>query len=194
MEEETPMNAWKRGWRVLGIVLLAQALFSASSADLKKLYNPIVQRVAEKHRVDAELIHAIIRAESDYDNFALSEKGAMGIMQLMPDTATQYGVRNVFDAAQNIEGGTKYLKDLIKLYNGKTNLVLAAYNAGQEAVRKYGGKIPPYQETRDYISRIMARYNKAVTRTALPTFKVKDASGKTLLTNDPELARRKSND
>ncbi|MGA2360971.1 MAG: lytic transglycosylase domain-containing protein [Candidatus Aminicenantales bacterium] len=185
------MNAWKRGWAALAIVLWTPALFGASSADLKKLYNPIVQRVADKHRVDPELIHAIIRAESDYDSFALSEKGAMGLMQLMPDTATQYGVRNVFDAAQNIEGGTKYLKDLIRLYNGKTKLVLAAYNAGQEAVKKYGGKIPPYQETRDYISRIMTRYNKAEVRSAHAVVKIRDASGRTVLTNDPELAGQK---
>jgi soluble lytic murein transglycosylase-like protein len=185
------MNAWKRGWTALAIVLWTPALFGASSADLKKLYNPIVQRVADKHRVDPELIHAIIRAESDYDSFALSEKGAMGLMQLMPDTATQYGVGNVFDAAQNIEGGTKYLKDLIRLYNGKTKLVLAAYNAGQEAVKKYGGKIPPYQETRDYISRIMARYNKSEIRSARAVVKIRDASGRTVLTNDPELAGQK---
>jgi len=188
------MSAGKKVWTVVGLAFWATSLHSATSADLKRLYHPIVQRVAEKHRVDPELIHAIIRAESDYDSFALSLKGAMGLMQLMPETAAQYGVRNVFDPAQNIEGGTKYVKDLIKLYNGQTKLILAAYNAGQEAVRKYGGTIPPYQETRDYISRIMAKYNKAVTRTTLPAFKVKDASGRTILTNDPELARQKSGD
>jgi soluble lytic murein transglycosylase-like protein len=193
MEQGTPMNAWKRGWTVLGIALWAQALFSASSADLKKLYNPIVQRVAEKHRVDPELIHAIIRAESNYDNFALSEKGAMGLMQLMPDTAVQYGVKNVFDAAQNIEGGTKYLKDLMNLFNNQTLLVLAGYNAGQEAVRKYGRTVPPYSETREYIRRVMAKYKKSEIRSTRPVVKVRDASGRTVLTTDPEIVRQETN-
>ncbi|MEN6310681.1 MAG: lytic transglycosylase domain-containing protein, partial [Acidobacteriota bacterium] len=142
------MTIRKRGRKALAAVLFAAALASSSAAaDLRQFYNPIVQQIAVKHGVEADLIHAIIRAESAYDNFALSEKGAMGLMQLMPDTAAQYGVRNVFDAAQNIEGGTKYLKDLIRLYSGQTRLVLAAYNAGQEAVKRYGGRIPPYQET-----------------------------------------------
>jgi soluble lytic murein transglycosylase-like protein len=178
----------------LGLILWAPALFSASSADLKRLYNPIIQQVAAKHGVDPELVHAIIRAESDYDNFAISEKGAMGLMQLMPETASQYGVGNVFNAAQNIEGGTKYLKDLIRLYNRQTKLVLAAYNAGQEAVRRYGGRIPPYQETRDYINRIMAKYNKPLTHSNRAVVKVRTSSGGTLLTNDPDIARNKNID
>ncbi len=187
------MTIRKRGRKALAAVLFAAALASSSAAaDLRQFYNPIVQQIAVKHGVEADLIHAIIRAESAYDNFALSEKGAMGLMQLMPDTAAQYGVRNVFDAAQNIEGGTKYLKDLIRLYSGQTRLVLAAYNAGQEAVKRYGGRIPPYQETRDYIGRVMSKYKKDVTgRGRTPLYKVKDASGKIImLTNDPELARR----
>ena len=107
----------------------------------------------------------------------------MGLMQLMPETAEQYGVRNVFDAAQNIEGGVKYLKDLVALFKGDTRLVLAAYNAGQEAVKRYGTRIPPYQETRDYISRVMASYAKP--RLGRSVIKLRDASGKVILTNDP---------
>ncbi|MGZ4886591.1 MAG: lytic transglycosylase domain-containing protein [Candidatus Aminicenantales bacterium] len=175
----------------LGIVLWGAALFPASTADLKKLYTPIVENVAAKHRVPADLIHAIIRAESNYDSFALSEKGAMGLMQLMPETAAQYGVKNVFDPAQNIEGGTKYLKDLIALFNKETKLVLAAYNAGQEAVKKYGRTIPPYQETRDYINRVMAGYNQKTVRGIV---KMYDSSGKLILTNDPEFFRLKKKD
>jgi soluble lytic murein transglycosylase-like protein len=176
----------------LGIVLWAVALFPASSADLKNLYDPIVKQVAGKTGVPADFIHAVILAESNYDNFALSDKGAMGLMQLMPETASQYGVRNVFDAAQNIEGGTKYLKDLMRLYNSQTNLVLAAYNAGQEAVRKYGGNIPNYKETRDYIQRVKAKYNKPVIRSTRPIVKVRDESGRIVLTTDPELVRQKT--
>jgi soluble lytic murein transglycosylase-like protein len=191
MEYGTPMTARKACLTALGIALSAAVLFPASSADLKKLYDPIVKNVATKYGVDAGLIHAVIRAESNYDSFALSEKGAMGLMQLMSETASQYGVRNVFDPAQNIEGGTRYLKDLIQLYRGETQLVLAAYNAGQEAVRKWGKRIPPYQETRDYISRVMAVYPRERTRTRTRIFTVIDASGKKTATNDPDSFRVK---
>ncbi len=186
------MTIRKMTLTALGIVLWAVALFPASSADLKNLYDPIVKQVAGKTGVPADFIHAVILAESNYDNFALSDKGAMGLMQLMPETASQYGVRNVFDAAQNIEGGTKYLKDLMRLYNSQTNLVLAAYNAGQEAVRKYGGNIPNYKETRDYIQRVKAQYNKPVIRSTRPIVKVRDESGRIVLTTDPELVRQKT--
>jgi soluble lytic murein transglycosylase-like protein len=178
----------------LGFVLWGTTLFSASSADLKKLYEPIILRAARTHGVDADLIHAVIRAESNYDNFALSEKGAMGLMQLMSDTAVQYGVRNVFDPAQNVEGGTRYLKDLMRLFNSKTELVLAAYNAGQEAVRKFGTRIPPYKETRDYITRVMAKYNRTqIGQGRGGVVRVRTASGGILLTNDPEIVRQNIN-
>ncbi len=185
------MKARKAGWIALGALGWACVLYSASETDFKRLYDPLVREAAARHDVPAELIHAIIRAESDYDNFALSDKGAMGLMQLMPETAAQYGVRNVFDAAQNIEGGTKYLKDLMDLYDRQTDLVLAAYNAGQEAVKKYGGRIPPYQETRDYIARVKADYPKAVIHHRI--IKTYDASGHVVLTNDPEFFRVKKN-
>ena len=187
----TPMTIRKTCLTALGIVLWVSALFPASAADLKKLYDPIVQRVSRAYGVDAGLIHAVIRAESNYDSFALSEKGAMGLMQLMSETASQYGVKNVFDPAQNIEGGTRYLKDLIQLYSCETQLVLAAYNAGQEAVRKWGKRIPPYQETRDYISRVMAVYPMERTRTRTRIITVIDASGKKTATNDPGYFRVK---
>ena len=114
----------------------------------------------------------------------------MGLMQLMPATARQYGVNNVFDPAQNIEGGVRYLKDLIQLYNGQTRLVLAAYNAGQEAVKKYKG-IPPYPETKNYIAGIMKTYRKSTVSTKNPTFMVTDANGKKVLVNDPADVVRK---
>jgi soluble lytic murein transglycosylase-like protein len=113
----------------------------------------------------------------------------MGLMQLMPATAAQYGVRNIFDPAQNIEGGVRYLKDLVKLYDGKTSLVLAAYNAGQEAVRRYKG-IPPYPETKSYIAGIMRTYKKPTVSSANPVFKVVDADGKTHLVNDPAAVKK----
>lgn len=159
----------------------------SSGAGSRKPYHEVVKKVASKYEIDADLIHAVIKAESNYNRFALSDKGAIGLMQLMPATARMYGVKNVLDPGQNIEGGTKYLKDLIKLYNGRRNLVLAAYNAGQEAVRKYGGKIPPYPETRNYIKRIQADYKKPIIRTRTTIYKYYDGEGRFVLTNDPNL-------
>jgi soluble lytic murein transglycosylase-like protein len=183
------MNIRKVACLAIGALCWGAFLFSGPEKEVKKLYDPLVQQAAAKHGVPAELIHAIIQAESDYDNFALSDKGAMGLMQLMPETAAQYGVRNVFDAAQNIEGGTKYLKDLMNLYGRRTDLVLAAYNAGQEAVRKYGGRIPPYQETRDYIARVKAVYPKPLIRHRI--VRLTDESGHVVLTDDPDFFRQK---
>ncbi len=188
------MNNIQKGFAAFLALALAPCLFSASSADLRKLYDPVIKTAAGKHRIDAELVHIIIRAESNYDSFAISDKGAMGLMQLMPATARQYGVNNVFDAAQNIEGGVRYLKDLVNLYQGQANqtqLVLAAYNAGQEAVRKYKG-IPPYPETKAYIAGIMKTYKKPSVRMGGPTiYKGYDASGNYLVTTDPSLIRVK---
>jgi len=155
-----------------------------SSKELKKTYQSIIQSIASRHGVDAELVHSVIAAESSYDRWAVSEKGALGLMQLMPETAKQYGVKNTFDAAQNIEGGVKYLKDLMQLFNRQTKFVLAAYNAGQEAVKKFKG-IPPYPETRNYILRVMASYNKPFIRNGMPIYKFYDETGRAVLTNDP---------
>jgi len=184
------MNTVKKALGTVALLALATHLAAASAADLRRLYNPIIKRAAEKHRIDQELVHVVIRAESNYDAFAISSAGAMGLMQLMPATARQYGVNNVFDPAQNIEGGVRYLKDLVRLYNGQTRLVLAAYNAGQEAVRKYKG-IPPYPETKSYIAGIMRTYKKPTVTTHRPTFMVRDANGKPMLVNDPADAIRK---
>ena len=184
------MKTIKRAFAAGLLLALAPGLVAASAADLRRLYHPIVKQVAGKYRIDPELVHIVIRAESNYDVFAISPAGAMGLMQLMPATAYQYGVKNVFDPAQNIEGGVRYLKDLVALYGGKTPLVLAAYNAGQEAVRKYKG-VPPYPETRSYIAGIMRTYKKPTVTTKNPTFMVKDANGKTILLNDPAGAVKK---
>jgi len=185
------MNSVKRVLAASLILSLAPCLFAASAADLRKLYNPVVKQVAGKYRIDPELVHFIIRAESNYNIFAISPAGAMGLMQLMPATALQYGVKNVFDPNQNIEGGVRYLQDLVKLYNGQTKLVLAAYNAGQEAVRKYKG-IPPYPDTKAYIAGIMESYKKPTVLAKSPTYMVKDASGRTHIVNDPDVVHKKS--
>jgi len=147
-----------------------------------KKYDKIIKRIADKYYLEASLIHSIIRTESNYNNLTVSSKGALGLMQLMPETARIYGVKNPFDPQDNIEGGVRYLKDLIELYNRKTKYVLAAYNAGQTAVKKYRG-IPPYQETRNYIEKVMASYPKSFIKTRTKIYKYYDASGRAVFTN-----------
>ena len=163
--------------------------------ELKQQYDPIIQACARQFNVPADLIHSIIRAESDYDSDAISAKGAVGLMQLMPETATQYNVTDRFDPADNIKGGVSYLKDLCKLFSGNTAKVLAAYNAGQEALKKFNG-IPPYAETREYIRRVMASYSKPFISGGVPIRKFVDASGQHVFTNDPyyHLNSRKNRD
>ena len=116
-------------------------------------YDPLVRQIAGRYVVDPSLVHSIIAAESAYNRFAVSDKGALGMMQLMPETAKDYGVEDSFDVAQNIEAGVKYLKDLQKAYPGRQDLVLAAYNAGPSAVAKYDG-VPPYAETKAYVAKV----------------------------------------
>jgi hypothetical protein len=152
----------------------------------KKPFDDIVVDVAQRLRVPVDLVHSIIKAESSYDPWAISPKGAMGLMQLMPITANQYKVMNVFDPRQNIEGGVKYLVDLIKLYEGDTQRVLAAYNAGQEAIKRYGG-IPPYRETRNYIKKVMASYPKSKISTRTKIYAFYDENGKYVLTDNKAL-------
>ena len=160
------------------------AAWGSGRDEAKKLYDPIVKSYSSKYKVPAALVHSIIKAESDYDSRALSVKGAAGLMQLMPDTATQYGVRDRFDPEDNIMGGVRYLKDLCKLFNNNTKFVLAAYNAGQNAISKFGG-IPPYPETREYIRRVMADYPKSTIPLAPGIMKFRTADGRLVLTNDP---------
>jgi soluble lytic murein transglycosylase-like protein len=160
--------------------------FGAQDNFRKARYEPLVKSFALTHGVPAELIHSVIKIESNYDEKAVSPKGAMGLMQLMPETARYYGVKNPFDPEENIKGGVLYLKDLIRLYKGQTNLVLAAYNAGQEALKKFNG-IPPYKETIEYIKKVMALYPKPYIPSGLPIYRLQDENGKTILTNDPLL-------
>lgn len=117
----------------------------------------LIRDIGSRYGVDPKLIHAVIRQESNYDPFAVSPRGALGLMQLLPSTAERFGVKDVFVPAENIQGGVKYLRYLMDRYPGQVALVLAAYNAGEGAVDRYGG-IPPYRETEAYVARINKRY------------------------------------
>ncbi|PYS41537.1 MAG: hypothetical protein DMF71_11095 [Acidobacteria bacterium] len=113
---------------------------------------------SRNHGVDPLLIYSIMHQESSFKSHAVSPKGARGLMQLMPGTAIRYGVTNVFDSRQNIEGGARYLRFLLDYFDNDIDLVLAGYNAGEGAVEKYGWQVPPYAETREYVRRISRRY------------------------------------
>ena len=123
------------------------------------LYRKIILKASNKYKVSSRLIEAVIKAESGFNDEAVSDKGAEGLMQLMPGTQRQLNVLKPFNPSQNIYGGTEYLKSLIVRYNGNLPLALAAYNAGSKAVKKYGG-IPPYSETRDYVNEVMKYYRR----------------------------------
>jgi len=117
----------------------------------------LVEETASRLQVDPQLVHAIIKVESEYDPKAVSPKGAMGLMQLIPETAQRFGVENPFNPKENIEGGVSYLKYLLGLYRGDLPLSLAAYNAGEGAVQRFGG-IPSFAETRDYVRKVTNIY------------------------------------
>jgi soluble lytic murein transglycosylase-like protein len=119
-------------------------------------FEPLIQEHASRQSLRPELVRAVIQVESGFDPRALSPKGAMGLMQLMPATARSLGVDNPWDPAQNIRGGTKYLRQLLDQYGGNEELALAAYNAGSGAVARYGGRVPPYRETRNYVRKVGA--------------------------------------
>lgn len=113
---------------------------------------------AARHGIDPYLVFCVIEQESQFKTFARSPKGAQGLMQLMPGTARRLGVRRPYDPAENISGGVRYLKELLTMFNGRVDLVLASYNAGEGAVMKYGRNVPPYRETREYVKKIGKRY------------------------------------
>jgi soluble lytic murein transglycosylase-like protein len=122
----------------------------------------LIRYYGAEHGVDPYLIYCLMSQESSFTTGATSPKGAQGLMQLMPGTAARYGVTNPYDVAQNIKGGTRYLKDLLKMFNGRVDLALAGYNAGEGAVMKYGNTVPPYSETRNYVRLILQRYGKKI--------------------------------
>jgi soluble lytic murein transglycosylase len=120
----------------------------------------VIRDAAQRHGVDARLVEAIVQTESAGNPTAVSPKGARGLMQLMPERAAELGVRDSFDPVQNVDGGVRHMRDLLQRFGGDVTLALAAYNAGEAAVRTHGG-VPPYTETREYVRRVRALYDGA---------------------------------
>ena len=139
------------------VVQGSQVWPSAKASEGQVSVDKLVQQAGRQYGVDPKLIHAVIRQESDYNPFAVSRKGARGLMQLIPETADRFGVSDIFDPAENVAGGVKYLRHLLDRYDGDSQLTLAAYNAGEAAVERAQG-IPPYPETEDYVSRVSRFY------------------------------------
>jgi soluble lytic murein transglycosylase-like protein len=138
-------KTWK-GWR--------EPIQPNNYRDNKKRFSVFVIDASTRHQVPEYLVSAVIHAESYYNPYAISKAGAVGLMQLMPGTAKRYGVHDRQNPEQNIEGGVRYLRDLLEMFDGNVQLALAAYNAGENAVKKYGYRIPPYKETQHYVKKV----------------------------------------
>jgi soluble lytic murein transglycosylase-like protein len=143
----------------------------------------IIQDLARQYQVEARLVQAIITIESNFDPRAVSSAGAQGLMQLMPSTATRYQVSNPFDPRANVEGGIRYLKDLLQLFPGDLRRVLAAYNAGEKSVLQYEG-VPPYPETQQYVERVLALYG-TTGKSGPRIYRYRLSDGSILLTDTP---------
>lgn len=128
-------------------------------------YHAEILAAGKTHGVDPALIHAVIKVESAHNPVAVSRKGAVGLMQLMPETARRYGVKDMRDPRQNIAGGTRYLNDLLRMFSGDLTLAIAAYNAGENVVMRHGNRIPPYAETVQYVPRVLSFYRRYTSRT-----------------------------
>lgn len=152
------------------------------SVDIGKLV-PIIDNAARTHGVDPRLVHAVIRAESGYNERALSNKGAVGLMQLIPATAERMGVKNIYDPIENIFGGTKYLAFLLNMFNGNVELALAGYNAGENAVIRHGHRIPPFAETQAYVPKVLSFYKSPELNRFVPDLNRTAANTKNSPTN-----------
>jgi soluble lytic murein transglycosylase-like protein len=148
---------------------LASRRYVSAAANDPKTYDRLLARAATKHNVDPVLLKAVMHVESAFNPHAVSHRGAMGLMQLMPDTAARYGVEDAFDPVQNVHGAARYLQDLHRQFRNNIRYVIAAYNAGENAVRRHNG-IPPYDETQEYVKKVLAmhRYYLAESKKTAP--------------------------
>ncbi len=141
--------------------LIGAALIEPVDLAVRKArFERLIERIAQRYQLESALLHALITVESRYNPAALSPRGAQGLMQLMPATARRYGVVNAFDPEQNVRGGAQYLRDLLALFDRDVDLAVAAYNAGENAVIRYGNRIPPYRETGSYVPKVMDYYRR----------------------------------
>src|SRR5665213_1956801 len=152
--------------------------------------NQLVEHSAEQNHVDPALVRAVISTESNWNSSAVSSKGAMGLMQLIPGTADSLGVGNAFDPVQNVDAGTRYLGMMLQRYNGDVSKALAAYNAGPGAVDRFGG-VPDYAETRNYVQKVTSTYfhtgserKSSASRAHAPIYRETDASGRVVFVNE----------
>ncbi len=152
-------SRWIKWLAVLALGTIGTASAQPFEAEILR-YSSMVDSACRTHGVDGALVHALIRAESSYNPNAVSSAGASGLMQLMPETAKRYGVRNIFDPAQNINGGVKHLKELLVLFDDDMELAIAAYNAGPSAVIRAGNRIPAYPQTAAYVPRVIGYYRQ----------------------------------
>jgi len=177
-----------------GIFLPAEVSFAGGNRPAMDLNRDgaekLVREAAERHRVDPALIRAVIETESNWNAGAISRKGAVGLMQLIPTTAHRFGVNDLYSPQQNVDAGVRYLKTLLERYNGNLELALAAYNAGEGAVDRAHG-IPRFRETRDYVQRVQSAYLRPGSGRLDGAFnsprairKISDTAGRTIFTND----------
>ena len=153
-------SSWK-GWTERKLKALPrQGNRHHSWKEKQKQFDPFIRNLARQHDIPHTLLHAVITAESAYDPDAVSRAGAVGLMQLMPETAKRYGVKNRTHPRENMRGGTRYLSHLLELFDRDLRLALAAYNAGENAVLRYGRKIPPYKETQHYVHKVLEYYQQ----------------------------------
>jgi soluble lytic murein transglycosylase-like protein len=141
------------------IIEVKEEITSQGKSDIS-VYDDLIAKTSEKYRIDASLVKAIIKAESNFNHRAVSPVGARGLMQLMPATAATLQVQDSFHPENNIDGGVRYLRYLMNLFNGNLPLVLAAYNSGENTVMRYKNRIPPYQETQTYVRRVLDYFSR----------------------------------
>ncbi len=142
------------------VVKVTEPIATDSAPVAGNFYHSLIKTASENNGIESALLHAVITAESNYNPKAISPKGAVGLMQLMPATARRYGVSNLYDPAQNVQGGARYLSYLLGLFKNDLRLAIAAYNAGENAVIRHGNKVPPFPETIQYVVKVTELYRK----------------------------------